>query len=228
MSGSKDILLEITPQVLLKAYACGIFPMAESADDPGLFWVEPEMRGILPLNDVHVPRSLRKKMRKNPFEIRVDTAFDQVVEQCAEATPDRGKTWINERIKRLYSELHEIGHCHSVECWQDGKLVGGLYGVRLGGAFFGESMFSRATDASKVALVHLVHRLRLGNFQLLDTQFITAHLERFGAIEVPKSEYSRLLEDALQVDADFHAADAQYQAGGGTSESILQSFSQIS
>jgi len=228
MSGSKDILLEITPQVLLKAYACGIFPMAESADDPGLFWVEPEMRGILPLNDVHVPRSLRKKMRKNPFEIRVDTAFDQVVEQCAEATPDRGKTWINERIKRLYSELHEIGHCHSVECWQDGKLVGGLYGVRLGGAFFGESMFSRATDASKVALVHLVHRLRLGNFQLLDTQFITAHLERFGAIEVPKSEYSRLLEDALQVDADFHAADAQYQAGGGTSESILQSFSPIS
>jgi len=228
MSGTNDILLEITPQVLLKAYACGIFPMAESSDDPGLFWVEPEMRGVLPLNDFHVPRSLRKKMRKNPFEIRIDTAFNEVVEQCAAVTPERGKTWINERIRRLYSELYDIGHCHSVECWHNEMLVGGLYGVSLGGAFFGESMFSRATDASKIALVHLVHRLRIGGYELLDTQFITGHLERFGAIEVPKADYTRMLEDAIQVEADFHKADASDQDGGGTSDSILQSFSQIS
>lgn len=225
MSGSDNILLEITPQVLLKAYACGIFPMAESAEDPGLFWVEPEWRGILPLDSFHLPRSLRKVMKRDPFEIRVDSAFNAVVAACAESTPDREKTWINPRIRRLYGELHEIGHAHSVECWRDGELVGGLYGVRLGAAFFGESMFSRQRDASKVALVHLVHRLRAGGFQLLDTQFTTAHLERFGVIEIARADYAELLRGAINLDADFFAAD---QAGGGTSDSILQSFSQMS
>lgn len=225
MSGSDNILLEITPQVLLKAYACGIFPMAESADDPGLYWVEPELRGVMPLDDFHIPRSLRKRMRKEPFEVRVDSAFNQVVAACGAETADRRKTWINGRIRRLYGELHEIGHAHSVECWQDGQLVGGLYGVRLGAAFFGESMFSRVRDASKVALVHLVHRLRIGGFELLDTQFTTEHLQRFGVIEVPRRQYSDMLRDAVVREADFFAAD---QAGGGTSDSILQSFSQMS
>ncbi|MCB1456536.1 MAG: leucyl/phenylalanyl-tRNA--protein transferase [Nitratireductor sp.] len=207
MSGSQDILLEITPQVLLKAYACGIFPMAESATDPGLFWVEPEERGVLPLDAFHVPRSLQKFMRGKPFEISVDRDFASVIDACAASTIERPKTWINGRIRRLYNELHQIGHCHSVECWQEGELVGGLYGVRLGAAFFGESMFSRATNASKVALVHLVERLRAGGFVLLDTQFTTEHLKRFGAIDVPRKHYARMLEDAVVGEADFFAFD---------------------
>ena len=223
MAGTQDILLEITPQVLLKAYACGIFPMAESADDPGLFWVEPEMRGIIPLEDFHIPSSLRKTMRRNPFDVRIDTAFHRVIEACGEHTPGRKTTWINERIKRLYGELHLLGNAHSVECWQGGELVGGLYGVRLGAAFFGESMFSRVPDASKVALVHLVHRMKAGGFKLLDTQFTTEHLKRFGAIDIPRDVYSELLADAVQCDADFFPYE-----GGGTSDSILQSFSQMS
>ncbi len=223
MSGTNNVLLEITPQVLLKAYACGIFPMAEDADDPELFWVEPSMRGILPLDDFHIPRSLKKTMRRNPFNVRVDTAFARVVDLCAEETPKRGKTWINDQIKRLYSQLHDMGRAHSIECWDEDELVGGLYGVSLGGAFFGESMFSRATDASKIALVHLVHRLKYGGFELLDTQFTTTHLERFGVIEVPREDYHRMLEEALQVNADFHTYD-----GAGTSDSILQSLSQMS
>lgn len=227
MSGSDDLILEITPQVLLKAYACGIFPMAESADDPGLYWVEPDLRGVIPLDRFRIPRSLRKTMRKNPFDIRVDTAFDAVVDACAATTATRRKTWINAPIKRLYGELHRIGHCHSVECWQEGELVGGLYGVRLGGAFFGESMFSRHKDASKVALVHLVHRLKAGGFVLLDTQFTTDHLKRFGAIDVSRRDYGDMLDEALAVDGDFFPYGAPYD-GGGTSESILQSFSQIS
>ncbi len=223
MSQGDDIILEITPRVLLKAYACGIFPMAESADDPGLFWIEPEIRGIIPLEQFRIPKSLKKTIRKEPFEVRIDTAFERVVEACAASAPGRGKTWINDRIKRLYSDLHRIGHCHSVECWQDDRLVGGLYGVRLGSAFFGESMFSRVTDGSKVALVHLVHRLIAGRFRLLDTQFTTDHLKRFGAIDISKEDYSELLYDALQDEADFFPYD-----GGGTSDSILQSFSQTS
>lgn len=224
MAESQDILLEITPQVLLKAYACGIFPMAESAGDPGLFWVEPELRGILPLEQFHIPQSLRKFMRKNPFEVRVDHDFEAVIEACAHSTPDRPQTWINERIKRLYSQLHDIGHCHTVECWDDGELVGGLYGVKLGAAFFGESMFSRRTTASKVALVHLVHRLKAGGFRLLDTQFTTEHLKRFGAIDVPRDRYSQILDAAIAEEADFFP----YEGGGASSDSILQSFSQMS
>jgi leucyl/phenylalanyl-tRNA--protein transferase len=209
MSGVDDLMMEITPQVLLKAYACGIFPMAEGANDPGLFWVEPDMRGIIPLDQFHVPRRLARTMRQNPFELRVDTAFADVLRLCAEDAPDRPQTWINGRIAQLYNELHAMGHCHSVECWSGDELVGGLYGVRLGGAFFGESMFSRARDASKIALVHLVERMKSGGFQLLDTQFNTDHLSQFGAIEVPKQNYEILLDDALLVEADFYAFDSE-------------------
>ncbi len=208
MTAVDDLMMEITPDVLLRAYASGIFPMAETADDPGLFWVEPELRGVLPLDAFHTPRSLARTIRRGTFDIRVDTAFADVVEACAAATSDRPVTWINQRIRELYLELHRLGHCHSVEAWQDGQLVGGLYGVRLGGAFFGESMFSRATDASKVALVHLVERLNAGGFVLLDTQFTTAHLQQFGVEEVPRKRYRRLLEAALEIDGDFFAIDA--------------------
>jgi leucyl/phenylalanyl-tRNA--protein transferase len=204
---------DLTPELLLKAYSVGLFPMAESADDPALFWVDPERRGIMPLEGFHVPRSLRKTLRKRPFDVACDTDFVGVVRACAEPTATRPSTWINEEIVRLYGALHRMGHAHSVECRRDGVLVGGLYGVALGGAFFGESMFSRATDASKVALVHLVARLRRGGFLLLDAQFITAHLARFGAVEVPRAKYRRLLATALAQQARFPATlDAEGRA----------------
>ncbi|MEP0940562.1 MAG: leucyl/phenylalanyl-tRNA--protein transferase [Rhizobiaceae bacterium] len=209
MSGIYDLMMEITPQVLLKAYSCGIFPMAEGADDPGMFWVEPDMRGTIPLDDFHVPRRLARTYRQQPYDIRIDSAFGDVLRLCAEHTPNRQETWINGRIAKLYNELHQMGHCHSVECWQDETLVGGLYGVSLGGAFFGESMFSRARDASKIALVHLVERMNAGSYVLLDTQFNTEHLQQFGTIEIPKREYAFLLDDALSVEADFFAIDSK-------------------
>jgi len=196
-------MIEITPSVLLRAYAAGIFPMAEDADSDDLYWFDPERRGILPLDGLHVPRSLRRTVRRGVFDVRCDTAFRAVVEACAEPGPDRERTWINGRIVDLYTELYALGHAHSVECWRDGRLVGGLYGVSLGAAFFGESMFSRETDASKVALVHLAARLRAGGYALLDTQFVTDHLGRFGAVEIPRAEYRRRLADALQRDAAF-------------------------
>lgn len=205
MAEPQDVLFEITPHVLLKAYACGIFPMAESADDPGLYWIEPERRGIMPLDTFHVPRRLQRTVRQDRFTIRIDTAFDSVIEGCATPGENRRRTWINARIHRLYSELHTLGHCHSVEAWQGGALVGGLYGVRLGGVFFGESMFTGVRDASKVALVHLVARLRAGGFALLDAQFLTDHLARFGAVEVSRRVYQGRLEAALPVEADFLA-----------------------
>lgn len=195
----------ITPQILLKAYAAGIFPMAESAEDNALYWVEPEERGIFPLDGLHVSHSLRKRIRQRRFDIRVDTSFHDVIVACAEKKPDRKTTWINQRIKSLYSQLYKMGCCHSVECWQDEQLVGGLYGVRIGGAFFGESMFSRETDASKVALVHLVARLRAGGFHLLDAQFTTPHLESLGARTISRVDYHALLERAIEADADFFA-----------------------
>jgi leucyl/phenylalanyl-tRNA--protein transferase len=198
-----QILLEITPQILLRAYCCGIFPMADSADDPAIFWVEPEFRGILPLDEFHVPRSLKKTMRKDLFEVRINTAFSEVVEKCAEETHERDKTWINSQIRSLYGELHEIGHAHSVEAWLEGELVGGLYGVSVGAAFFGESMFSRRNDASKYCLVKLVERLKSRGFSLLDTQFVTTHLERFGVIEIAKDKYMAILEDAITANVDF-------------------------
>jgi leucyl/phenylalanyl-tRNA--protein transferase len=177
--------------------------MADSADSADIFWVEPELRGIIPLDQFHVPRSLRKTMRHEPFEIRINTAFAAVMNGCAEPAPDRLNTWINRTIRSLYVELHRMGHAHSVEAWQNDVLVGGLYGVSLRGAFFGESMFSRRTDASKVCLVHLVEHLLDHGFVLLDTQFITEHLKRFGAIEVPKEIYREMLRDALLVEARF-------------------------
>jgi leucyl/phenylalanyl-tRNA--protein transferase len=195
--------MKLTPDLLLRAYAAGIFPMAESADDPAVFWVDPEQRGILPLDGCHIPHKLRKTVRHGPFEVRCDSAFEAVVRGCAEPTPDRPDTWINGEILELYVALHGRGRAHSVETWLDGELVGGLYGVSLGGAFFGESMFSRATDASKFALVHLVARLIEGGFLLLDTQFNTPHLARFGVIEIPRAEYQRRLSKALAARAEF-------------------------
>ena len=192
---------EITPQLLLKAYSCGLFPMAESAGDPELFWVEPEVRGVIPLDEFHVPRSLAKVVRSRRFELRRDTAFEDVMAGCAAATPDRPSTWINTTIRRLYTDLFHLGHAHTVEAWRDGRLVGGLYGVSLGAAFFGESMFSRETNASKVCLVHLVGHLRERGFRLLDTQFTTEHLKRFGAVDVPRRGYDSLLAAALDAPA---------------------------
>lgn len=198
MAGRRSRDQGITPELLLRAYSIGLFPMSDSADDPELFWVEPEMRGIIPLDDFHVSKSLSKAIRKNPFDIRFDTAFDAVVAKCAEAAEDRPSTWINSQIKDLYGALHRLGHAHSVEAWEGDELVGGLYGVSLGSAFFGESMFSRRTNASKICLVALVERLRERGFTLLDTQFTTEHLITFGAVDVPKAEYGLLLERAME------------------------------
>jgi len=206
MAGYKDdIVMEITPQVLLKAYACGLFPMAESADDPGLFWLEPEQRGILPFDAFHLPRRLRRTIRNDIFEIRVSTDFQRVIDGCAEPMPGRQKTWINREIRRLYGELFDMGYCHTVEAWQEGELVGGLYGVSLNGAFFGESMFTFKTDASKVCLAHLVARLVVGGYSLLDTQFVTDHLSKFGTLEVSQSDYNDRLSEALKLETDFYA-----------------------
>ncbi len=205
MASRDDIVIEITPQVLLKAYTCGIFPMAESADDPALYWIEPQHRGILPLNAVHIPRRLARSLRTSPFSVKVDTDIEAVIDGCAASHPGRRSTWINERIRILYRQLFELGHCHTVEIWDGEKIVGGLYGVALNGAFFGESMFSRTRDASKIALVYLAARLAQGGFILLDTQFVTDHLRQFGTVEVNRDEFHSLLEHALKVDADFHA-----------------------
>jgi leucyl/phenylalanyl-tRNA--protein transferase len=193
----------ITPQILLKAYAAGIFPMAESAEDNALYWIEPEQRGIIPLDGLIVSRSLRKSVKRGIFSIRIDSAFPEVIAGCAAKYPGRGSTWINSRIRSLYGQLFKMGCCHTVEAWHDGRLVGGLYGVRIGGAFFGESMFSLMPDASKVALVHLVARLRVGGFTLLDAQFMNPHLARLGAVPLTRIEYHDLLEPALAAEADF-------------------------
>jgi len=187
----------ITPEILLRAYSIGLFPMAESADDPEIFWVEPEMRGILPLDSFHLSKSLAKTIRRKPFDIRVNTSFDHVMALCAEPAEDRPSTWINGTIRQLYSELHRMGRAHSVEAWDRDDLVGGLYGVSLGSAFFGESMFSRRTNASKICLATLVERLKVRGFTLLDTQFTTEHLKTFGAIDVPKDEYLGMLKHAV-------------------------------
>jgi leucyl/phenylalanyl-tRNA---protein transferase len=197
----------LTPDLLLRAYAGGVFPMAENADDEDVFWVEPKRRGVIPLDRFHLPRSLAKVVRQDRFEVRVNSAFTEVMAACAESRPERPQTWINPAIRQGYAALHDIGHAHSVECWQAGRLVGGLYGVSLRGAFFGESMFSRATDASKVALVHLVARLKAGGFNLLDTQFLTEHLAHFGTVEIPRRAYQAKLQAALGTAADFMALE---------------------
>ena len=198
-------LIPLSPEILLRAYQAGIFPMAESADDPELFWVDPERRGILPLDGFHLSRRLRRVVRQGRFEIRVDSDFVGTLAACAETTEKRPNTWINDEIVRLYTGLFALGAAHSVECWQGDRLVGGLYGVSIGGAFFGESMFSFARDASKVALVHLVARLRLGGYRLLDTQFVTAHLTQFGAEEIPRDTYKSKLTEALASPAEWLA-----------------------
>jgi leucyl/phenylalanyl-tRNA---protein transferase len=203
MASRDDIVIEITPQVLLKAYGCGIFPMAESADDPALYWIEPQARGILPLDTVHIPKRLARSIKQDIFEVKIDTDFEAVINGCAASTPGRNTTWINDKIRHLYRELYRSGSCHTVETWSNGRLVGGLYGVVLGSAFFGESMFSTETDASKVALVHLCARLRHGGFTLLDCQFVTEHLRQFGTIEIDRAEFHRRLDVAIARNGDY-------------------------
>ncbi len=204
----------ITPQLLLRAYSIGLFPMAESAEDDQLFWVDPEKRAIFPLDAFVVSRSLAKTVRSDRFEVAVDRDFDAVIDACAAPAPEREKTWINDEIRGLYRALFDMGFAHTVECWREGKLVGGLYGVALRGAFFGESMFHRERDASKVALTHLMARLRAGGFQLLDTQFMTTHLASLGAIDISREAYHRQLEEALGVVANFYVWGPQERVSG--------------
>ena len=208
---------DLTPDMLLKAYAVGVFPMAEDRGDPELFWVDPRMRGIISLERFHVPRRLRRTVRSGRFEVTFDRDFEGVIEGCAASTAGRPRTWINDRIIELYTSLHHSRHAHSVECRRDGELVGGLYGVSLKRVFFGESMFSEAHDASKVALVHLAARLIAGGYSFIDTQFITKHLSRFGAVEVPRNEYRVMLAEALRGEATFANG-----AGAADLEAILR------
>ena len=212
---------EITPEVLLRAYACGIFPMAESADDPTLFWVEPEMRGVIPLDGLRISSRLARTVRSDAFAVTVNTVFKAVISGCAAPQPGRDDTWINKRIRDLYTGLHQIGHSHSVEVWENDDLVGGLYGVSLGRAFFGESMFHRARDASKVALVHLVARLIAGGFALLDTQYVTEHLRSLGAVEISRRRYRTLLDKAIAGEADFQKLPADRPVSGAQALQII-------
>jgi leucyl/phenylalanyl-tRNA---protein transferase len=221
MANRESALIDITPEVLLKAYSCGIFPMAESADDPALYWIEPERRGIIPLDRFHLPERLARTVRSNRFTVYIDRDFDAVIDGCAQPKPGRTRTWINRRICNLYRKLFERGDCHTVEVYDGDELVGGLYGVSLRRAFFGESMFHRARDASKVALVHLVARLRAGHYRLLDTQFVTEHLRTFGAIEVSRPVYHKLLDAALVGEGDFGALALDRPISG---DAILQRF----
>ncbi len=219
---------DLTPELLLRAYAAGIFPMAESRAAHSIFWVDPHLRGVLPLNEFHIPRRLRRTVRRRPFEVRYDTAFKAVMRACAAPRPDHPDSWINDQIVRAYTRLHEMGFAHSVECWRDGEMVGGLYGVSLGGAFFGESMFSHATDSSKVALVHLLARLRLGGFVLLDVQFVTDHLTQFGVVEIPARDYLLLLNDARRVAAQFPVDVSEEESGSAVEAVLRQSRTQTS
>lgn len=214
-----DQSLELSPALILRAYAAGVFPMADGAETDGVFWVDPRQRGIFPLERFHVPRRLARRIRAGGYAVTVDAAYEDVIDACA----DRDETWINGDIRRLYVGLHRMGHAHSLEVWMDGRLAGGLYGVRIGAAFFGESMFHRATDASKLALVHLVARLKAGGFRLLDSQFVTDHLARFGAESVPRERYHRMLDAAIRREADFFAF-----AQDGSAAAVLQASTQTS
>lgn len=219
----------ITAETLLRAYAAGVFPMAETHDSQDMFWVDPEQRGILPLQALKISRSLWKTIRQNKFEIRCDHSFTGVMEKCAEFTETRPDTWMNEEVFRLYNELFQMGCAHSIECWQNDELVGGLYGVSLGAGFFGESMFSRKSNASKVALVHLVARLRLSGYTLLDTQFVTDHLSSLGAIEVPRASYHNLLDEALNItNVTFHSEPSSSELSCELDSMFLQSRTQTS
>lgn len=228
MASRENALIDITPDVLLKAYSCGIFPMAESAEDPALYWIEPERRGIIPLDGFHVPDRLMRTVRSTPLSVFVDRDFDAVIEACAAPAPGRARTWINGRIRQLYRSLYDRGDCHTVEVYDGDALVGGLYGVSLGRAFFGESMFHSVRDASKVALVHLVARLRAGQYRLLDTQFVTEHLRRFGAVEIARPAYHKLLEAAVGGEADFHALGRAGALPGEVALRHLQTDTEIS
>ncbi len=218
-----DEMTALTPQLLLGAYASGVFPMAKSREDRDLYWIDPDLRGVLPLGQFHIPRSLRKTLRQKPFRIACNQDFSGVVRACAHTTSTRPETWINTEIERIYGALHDMGVAHSVECWLDGKLVGGLYGVAMRGAFFGESMFSHVTDASKIALCHLVAHLDYCGFQLLDTQFVTDHLQRFGAIEISRADYKNRLAEALKINAEF-----QSDLSGSVFDAFMQSITQTS
>ena len=213
----------LTPEILLRAYAVGLFPMAERRGDSTLYWIDPEKRGILPLDDFHVSRRLRRTVRSGLYQIRCNTAFADVVRACAAPGPKRDESWINDEIVSLYSDLHDLGRAHCVETWVDSELVGGLYGVALGAAFFGESMFSAARDASKVALVHLVARLRKSGYLLLDTQFVTEHLAQFGVVELPRAGYRQRLSAALDASASFEGELSQPEL-----DAFLQSITQTS
>jgi len=218
----------ITAETLLRAYGAGVFPMAESRDSRDLFWVDPEMRGVFPLDGLKISRSLRKNIRQNKFHVTCDQDFPGVMEKCAESTKERPDTWMNEDVFRLYNELFNMGCAHSVECWQDGELVGGLYGVSLGAAFFGESMFTRRSNASKVALAHLIARLRLSGYLLLDTQFITDHLSSLGAIEIPRATYHLMLDEALQSIVAFYSEPTEAELSSELEAMFLQSRTQTS
>lgn len=221
MASRESALVDITPEVLLKAYACGIFPMAESAEDPALYWIEPERRGIIPLDRFHVPSRLKRTVRSDRFTVCVDRDFDGVISGCSHPMPGRSRTWINARMRNLYRKLYQRGDCHTVEVYEDDVLVGGLYGVSLGRAFFGESMFHQVRDASKVALVHLVARLRAGQYRLLDTQFVTDHLRTFGATEVSRTAYHKMLSAALVGEGDFGALVLDRPVSGSTALACL-------
>ena len=211
----------LSPETLIKAYALGVFPMAEHHDDERIFFVDPDERGVLPLDNIHLPRSLKKRVRQHPYNITVNQAFDQVIDGCRAITPTRSESWINPQIRQLYCALHRLGFAHSVEAWsreETPELVGGLYGVALAGAFFGESMFSRATDASKITLVHLIARLKAGGFTLLDAQFSNPHLEQFGVQEIPRDDFKTLLGEALAAEATFPQDDDDF--------AMVQSFMQ--
>jgi len=216
-------MLEITPELLLQAYRIGVFPMGERRDDPKLYWLDPRLRAVLPLDGFHLPKRLARTVRTGHFEVTADTAFTETMRACAEPRPGHPESWINEPILALYGELFARGHAHSVECWLNGELVGGLYGVTVGAAFFGESMFSRERDASKVALVHLVARLIKGGFQLLDCQFMTEHLRSFGAIEIPRDDFRTLLAEAVERPAAF-----QRDLGGADPCTIVQASTRTS
>lgn len=230
----RDSAIEIEPEEILKAYTLGYFPMARTHDDAHAMWVLPQMRGILPLEEARIPRKLRKFLRKEPFRVTANLAFSRVLDHCAERgmgptqkiCTDRDETWINDQIRSVYNELHRMGFAHSIECWEGDTLVGGLYGLALGGVFFGESMFSRATNASKVAFVHLVGRLTLNGYTLLDTQFYTEHLGQFGVREVTDAEYQDMLERALQINAQFPEGSSE-EASWSTS-CVLQPITQTS
>jgi len=209
-------------QDLLACYRRGVFPMGDARDDPNLFLVDPDMRGILPLDAFHIPKRLQRRIKQEPFRVTADTAFSRIMEMCAESADGRETTWINSTILNLYSALHREGYAHSIECWDDdGQLVGGLYGVALGGVFFGESMFSRATDASKIALAYLVARLIEGRYILLDAQFHNPHLEQFGLVEIPRADFKRRLKAAMEVEANFYCGSAGF-TGAGVVQRITQ------